>query len=386
MNLRLGIIGAGQLGLYLCQAAKSLGIHTCVLSEDGRAPAVTFADHLVIGPTDDQDTLDNFIEACDVVTFEKEDIPNEALHQLLEAQAAGRVLVHPGANVLYLLKDKGTQKTWLMDQGFPTLPFTLLQGENTSIDALIDSYGLPLVQKARSGGYDGLGVQILRERADLAKLWQTPSLIEPFLPGCREVAVLAARDAEGHCMSYPVLGMDFDPALNLVTTVFTPSRLAPALADSALALGREVLDALGGVGVFAIEMFVTEDDSIYINEISPRVHNSGHLTMEASAASQFEQHVRACTGLPLIDVSGTQPAAMANVLYEERLANCCPATPVSQQGNAGQLALHWYGKPPGRLGRKMGHITALAESADAASEAALSALKKLPELAETRAA
>ena len=386
MNLRLGIIGAGQLGLYLCQAAKSLGIDTCVLSDDGRAPAVSFADHLVIGPAEDHDTLDNFIEACDVVTFEKEDIPNEALHQLIEAEAAGRIRVHPGAHVLYLLKDKGTQKTWLMDQGFPTLPFTLLQGDHVDVDQLVTDYGIPLVQKARCGGYDGLGVQILREASELTRLWKTPSLIEPFLPDCREIAILAARDVEGNCLSYPVFGMDFDPALNLVTTVFTPSRLPSSLADSALALGAQVLDALGGVGVFAIEMFVTPDDRLYINEISPRVHNSGHLTMEASPASQFDMHVRACAGLPLPDVSSTQAAAMANVLYEDRLANCCPDSPVRWLNETERLAVHWYGKAPGRQGRKMGHITALADTAAAASEAALKALEKLPELSETQAA
>ncbi|MEE4661037.1 MAG: ATP-grasp domain-containing protein [Halieaceae bacterium] len=386
MNLRLGIIGAGQLGLYLCQTAHTLGINTCVLSDDGRAPAVAFADHAVIGPLQDTDTLNNFIEASDIVTFEKEDIPNESLQQLIEAEAAGRIVVRPGAQVLFLLKDKGTQKTWLMDQGFPTLPFQLLQGEDLPTGALVDRFGLPLVQKARCGGYDGLGVQILRNPQDLQRLWTSPSLVEPFLPDCREVAVLMARGADGQCVGYPVFGMDFDPELNLVTTVFTPSRLPAEMTAEALDLGERILNALGGVGVFAIELFVTPDNRLLVNEISPRVHNSGHLTMEASPASQFELHVRACAGLPLADVSDTRPAAMANVLYEDRLEKCCPDRPVCQRSEGEQLAVHWYGKPPGRLGRKMGHITALAETADAASEAALEALQKLPSLSATRAA
>ncbi len=386
MNLRLGIIGAGQLGLYLCQAARRLGVNTCVLSEDGRAPAAAFADHLVIGDVADVDTLSNFIACCDVVTFEKEDIPNESLEALIQAESEGKISVRPGAALLFLLKDKGTQKAWFKEHGFPTLPFTLLQGSERDTQALEAEYGVPLVQKARCGGYDGLGVQILRSSEALDGLWDTPSLVEPFLPDCQEVAVLLARDVDGHCYAYPVLGMDFDPRLNLVTTVFTPSRLPTDLAQEAVELGKKVIDALDGVGVFAIEMFVTPENELYINEISPRVHNSGHLTMEASPASQFELHVRACAGLPLEDVEKTVPAAMANVLYEERLKDCCPANPVCHTSEDERLAVHWYGKPPGRLGRKMGHITALADSADAASEAALAALDTLPTISETAAA
>ena len=386
MNVRLGIIGAGQLGLYLCQAARKLGVSTCLLSETATAPAATFTDRLVVGELEDPVALEQFLEGSDVVTFDKEDIPEESLDCLLQAEADGRIRVHPGAEILRLLKDKGTQKSWLEEQGFPTLPFKLLTGDDIDHTALVERFGLPLVQKARRGGYDGRGVQILRDDAALDDLWPTPSLIEPFLGGSLEIAVLLARDVEGNCEAYPTLGMEFDPVLNSVTTVFTPSSIDPALAESAIDLGKRVISALGGVGVFALEMWVTEANELFINEISPRVHNSGHLTMEAASASQFEQHVRACVGLPLMDVSDTKPSAMVNILYESNLEQSCPGQPTCQLDDDEQVAVHWYGKPPGQLGRKMGHVTAWAAQAGDATTRAQETRNDLPNRPATEAA
>ncbi len=386
MNLRLGIIGAGQLGLYLCQAARRLGVETCVLSEDGRAPAASFADQLVVGDLEDPVAFEQFLDGCDVVTFDKEDIPNESLNRLELAEQEGRVRVHPGAGTLFLLKDKGTQKAWLEEQGFPTLPFTLLQGDAIDRDALVSEYGLPLVQKARCGGYDGRGVQILKDQAALAEMWNTPSLVEPFLGNSLEVAVLLVRDAEGNCRTYPPLGMEFDPVLNSVTTVYTPCRLPGNLAEEAQELGERVIGALNGVGVFALEMWVSPDNALFINEISPRVHNSGHLTMEAAGASQFEQHVRAVVGLPIEDVSDTRPSAMVNILYDESLERSCPGRPTCELSEDDGVAVHWYGKPPGQLGRKMGHVTAWAESAEEAVALAQAVRNDLPNRPATEAA
>ena len=264
------------------------------------------------------------------------------------------------------------------EHDIPTLPFRLLTGDDIDGAALAKEFGLPLVQKARRGGYDGRGVQILRDEAALAALWPTPSLVEPFLGGSREISVLLARDAEGNTRTWPTLGMDFDPVLNSLTTVHTPAGLPQALEDEALALGTRVVETLEGVGVFAIEMFISQEDILYVNEISPRVHNSGHLTMEASATSQFEQHLRAVAGLPLGDVATARPAAMANILYEERFEPVCPDRPLCQLSDGEELAIHWYGKPPGQLGRKMGHITALADTAEEACKMATEALADLP--------
>ncbi len=384
MNLRLGIVGGGQLGMYLSQAAARLGIDTCVLTEEADAPAAGFATELIVGDPGDYDTLEKLIEASDVVTFDKEDIPNESLMQLRLAANQRRIEIRPGAETLFLLKDKGQQKTWLAENKFPTLPFKLLQGQLSQAerDALGEQFGLPLVQKARCGGYDGRGVQIID---NLDQMWDTPSLVEPFLAGTQEIAVLLARDVEGNTEAWPTFGMDFDPKLNSVTTVYTPASIPDSLAKEAVALGIDVITALGSVGVFAIEMFIDDDGALQVNEISPRVHNSGHLTMEASPVGQFEQHVRAVCGLSLGDVSDTQPAAMSNILYREAYREACPPQPEAQTGEEENVTLHWYGKPPGRPGRKMGHITALAADPQEACRLAQEALENLAN-SETQAA
>ena len=250
MSLRLGIVGGGQLGMYLSQAAARLDIESCVLTEEADAPAAAFATQLIVGDPGDAGTLEQLIDASDVITFDKEDIPNEALMQLRLAAQQGRIVIRPQAETLFLLKDKGQQKTWLAENQFPTLPFKLLQGQQgpAAREALAEQFGLPLVQKARCGGYDGRGVQIID---DLDKLWDTPSLVEPFLQGAPEIAVLLARDVEGNTQAWPTFGMDFDPQLNSVTTVYTPASISDALAQEAIDLGIRVVDALGGVGVFA---------------------------------------------------------------------------------------------------------------------------------------
>ncbi|MEE4191367.1 MAG: ATP-grasp domain-containing protein [Halieaceae bacterium] len=384
MNLRLGIVGGGQLGMYLSQAAGRLGIDSCVLTEEADAPAASFATQLIVGDPGDAATLEALIDASDVITFDKEDIPNEALMQLRLAAQQRRIEIRPQAETLFLLKDKGQQKTWLTENRFPTLPFKLLQGNlgKSEREPLAAQFGLPLVQKARCGGYDGRGVQII---SDLDQLWDTPSLVEPFLENAPEIAVLLARDVEGNTQAWPTFGMDFDPHLNSVTTVYTPANISSSLAAEAVDLGVRIVSALGGIGVFAIEMFIDGDGALQVNEISPRVHNSGHLTMEASPVSQFEQHVRAVCGLTLEDVSATQPAAMSNILYREAFRKACPAQPVAQGGENADVTLHWYGKPPGRPGRKMGHITALAEDSEEAVRLAREALENLAD-SETEAA
>ena len=171
MDTTLGIIGAGQLGMYLCDAARRLGISTTILAEQADMPAVASADRAFIGALEDQETLECFLAACDVVTFEKEDIPNESLARIARAEQSGTVVAHPSAQALFQIKDKGIQKQWLVDNGFPTLAHRLITGVDTDPVALAAEFGLPLVQKARCGGYDGLGVQIIENETQLDRLW-----------------------------------------------------------------------------------------------------------------------------------------------------------------------------------------------------------------------
>lgn len=374
MIVRLGIIGGGQLGLYLCQAARALSIPVSVLAEAADAPARQFADLFIVGELDDMGALEKLLANSDVITFEKEDIPNETLAYLIEAQVQERVAIHPGADSLLMLKDKGLQKTWLQRHELPTLPFHILADKAISLAALVDSLGGALVQKARCGGYDGRGVQILKNPETVGELWDVPSIVEPYLPNCREISVLTVRAKNGDIQTYPPVSMEFDSQLNSVTTVVMPAAVSSQLADRAIALAERVVTLLDGVGVFAIEMFITPEDEVLINEISPRVHNSGHLTLDACNVSQFEHHVRAVTGLPLVAIEAGAPAAMLNILYTESMRERCPEKPVVQRVSEPPASIYWYGKAPGTSGRKMGHINAVAPSVAAALEAAEGAL------------
>ena len=362
MNFRLGIIGGGQLALYLCEAATALDIEVTVVAETSAAPALGSATHAVIGALDDRKTLTRFLKHCDVVTFDREDIPASTLDYLADAEQRELTLVRPGIDTLRMLKDKGLQKAWLARQGLPTLPFEILTGRPDSMVPLTAQFGTALVQKARCGGFDGRGVQLL-PAASHAQLWDIPSVIEPLLSDTREIAVIVTRSSRGDIQSFPPVSMNFAPELNSLTTVTMPALESSGLCGAATALAERVVTMLDGIGSFAIEMFVTAGGKVLINEISPRVHNSGHLTMDACNVSQFEQHVRAVIGMDLIRPTMLSPAAMRNILYEETLRTRCPPLPLVEHLTESGATLYWYGKEPGAHGRKMGHINALATTA-----------------------
>jgi len=377
VNTRLGIIGGGQLGLYLCEAAQRLGLDVSIISETEDAPALLRADKSFIAAITDTVVLDQLLSHCDVITFEREDIPDETLAYLAEAEKQGRVAVHPGADVLLLLKDKGLQKAWLQNNNLPTLPFDLISGDSNPIDLAAKAFKTPLVQKARRGGFDGRGVQILTSRESLDQLWDIPSIVEPYLADSREISVLVARTEPGESVTFPPVSMEFDPELNAVRTVFVPADISSGTAAAAVVLAEKVVTLLGGVGVFAIEMFITPDEKLLINEISPRVHNSGHLTLDSSEVSQFEQHVRAITGLPLLSPGVAKHTAMLNILYAEPMLNKCPNTPQVEHLPGKETTVYWYGKKPGAVGRKMGHINAVGPTVSAAIDNATSVLASL---------
>ncbi len=377
MNKRLGIIGAGQLGLYLCEAAQALGIEVSVISDTADAAALRIADKPIIAKLDKLSAIDEFLGGCDVITFDKEGVPSATLSYLMERQQAGEIAIHPGADTLMMLKDKGLQKTWLQQQNLPTLPFHILSEEPSSIEFLVTRFGPSVVQKVRCGGYDGRGVQILESLDSPEQLWNVPSIVEPCLTGCREISVITARDQAGGLQSYPPVSMEFDAQLNSVSIVAMPANIPGELSGEAIELAERVVTLLDGIGVFAIEMFITPDGELLINEISPRVHNSGHVTLDACNVSQFEQHVRAVTGLPLLPIASKAPAVMLNILYDEQMRANCPDGPTIHRADQPQITTYWYGKAPGTKGRKMGHINVVAASVTAATTEAHRALARL---------
>ncbi len=373
----LGIIGSGQLGMLLCEAARELGVRTMVLSDDPAAPAIYSADAVLLASMTDPRALADLIQQCAIITFEFEAVPDSTLEYLARAVSRSAISVHPGVATLALLKDKGRQKTWLAESGLPTLPFILTEPDTTAETLLAGPITTPLVQKARQGGYDGKGVQILLQDEDLSQLWPVPGLVEPALLGCTEVAVVVARDTQGNLRAFPPVSMAFDETLNAVSTVTYPAGVAPDTRAACTDIAERAVGALEAVGVFAVELFVSASGDIFINEISPRVHNAGHLTLSGFQHNQFEQHVRAVMGLPLAPIKPLADAAvMLNLLYDDSMAPAHRGQPYSMQLES-QTVLCWYGKAEARSGRKMGHITALGESPAAALALAHAGLERI---------
>jgi 5-(carboxyamino)imidazole ribonucleotide synthase len=379
--MRLGIIGGGQLGLYLCRAADELGIATVVLNPEADCPAASAAGKVVVGGFDDVAAAAELASAVDVVTFEIELVAPEVLQHLAARSGDGGPRVAPSPEIMLIVQNKSLQKQWLEKHGFPTPQFELLCGGTPDGAALRERFGLPLVQKAAVGGYDGRGVQILRTEQSLSELWPIPSLVETFVPNAREVAVLTSRGLDGSIATYAPTAMRFHGEANVLDEVIAPADLPAAVARRAVEIAEGIVTRFGGVGVFAVEMFVTEDDRVLVNEVSPRVHNSGHHTIEACRTSQFAQHVRAVAGLPLGPVEQQRAAVMKNVLYTPELENLCSVDSVRFASGRGDVFVHWYGKKVGRPQRKMGHITALAADVQTAERNARQALKALSRIA-----
>ncbi|MGK0170866.1 MAG: 5-(carboxyamino)imidazole ribonucleotide synthase [Gammaproteobacteria bacterium] len=375
MLRRIGIYGGGQLGAYLCQSARSLGFITTVIAPGETDPAVHYADHVIQAPLSDLDATRELIMGSDVLTFELEEIDEDVLNAITQATIAGTVEVAPGCETLQLLQNKYEQKRWLASHGFPTSPFVRCASDTTMAE-LAGQFGLPFVQKARRGGYDGRGVQIIRSLDDEPRLWRLGAFAEQYVGEKRELAVLVARSAKGQLAVYPVMEMLFDDVGNIVRRVISPATVKSRLAERAETLARNVVTSLNGVGLFTVEMFASSTQGLLVNEIAPRVHNAGHLTIEAHETSQYEQHIRAITGLPLGPTIQARPAVMVNILNEPLLNPAFPSRPGVTK-IADSTHIHWYGKTATKSFRKLGHITSIAKNLQAATESANSAINSL---------
>lgn len=351
----VAIIGGGQLGYLLCEAARPLGIGTLIVTPDPDAPALKAADETIVADYREPGLARQIAAAATTVTFEFEAVPEE----LLAALESEPLHIYPALAVLRLLKNKARQKDWMVAHDIPTAEYIAVTADEVTGRTFIDKVSFPFVQKAQEGGYDGYGVQIIRNAAELERLWPVPSIIESFLHDARELAVVAARSVSGETEVYPPVELTVDEARNILDMVIVPAPLTPGLSAEAESLARSVVEGLGeigGVGVFAVEMFLA-DGKLLVNEISPRVHNSGHHTIESCTVSQFEQHMRAVAGLPLAAVKLATSAVMKNILYEDALAPLIESEPGLLPVPTESVSVHWYGKKHPRAGRKMGHAT-----------------------------
>jgi 5-(carboxyamino)imidazole ribonucleotide synthase len=354
-DLRLGIVGGGQLGRMLIQAAIDLNVHIRVLDPSPEAPAKGYAHHFVQGSLTDYDTVYAFGQEADVLTIEIENVNTQALADL---QKEGKT-VYPDPATIRMIQDKREQKQFFAEHDLPTASFVLTENK-ADVQAL--SHLLPAVQKLGRAGYDGRGVQVLRTEADLEKAFDAPGLVERFVPFEKEIAILVARNPRGEVRSFPLVEMVFHPVHNLVEYLMAPAELTAEVVGQAEKIAQKLVEELDYVGLMAVEMFVTPEGEVLINEIAPRPHNSGHHTIRANATSQYEQHLRAILDLPLGSTRQLCPAAMVNMLGAEGHRGSAMFAGIEELLAISEAYPHIYGKAETKPFRKMGHITLLDQS------------------------
>jgi len=363
-NLKLGIIGGGQLGKIMSQKAKKMGFHVTILDPTFNCPAAQVSDKHIMGGFHDKQMLEQLVQETDVTTFELEHVDTSILKELFD----NGHIIHPSPYVIELIQNKYEQKKLLDDKGIPVPAYKDVQKDED-----LAAFGFPVIQKAKMGGYDGKGVQMLKSEADLEKCLKTESFIEELVDIDKELAVIVARNIKGETKCYPVVEMLFDDRTNICDIVMAPAKLSDAIEKKSVEVSIKSIEALEGVGIFAVELFLTKQGEILVNEIAPRPHNSGHYTVEACATSQFEQIIRAVTNLPLGSTKLISPAVMINLLGEEGYEGEPFIDGIHEALEIPELSFHFYGKTFTKPFRKMGHVTVLDDNIDKALEKAMKA-------------
>jgi 5-(carboxyamino)imidazole ribonucleotide synthase len=372
----IGVLGGGQLGRMFAHAAERLGYRVHVYEPSPQSPAGEVAAVEVNAPYQDVAQLTIFAEQCDVITYEFENIPAEPLRAIAKIAQ-----LHPHWGVLEICQNRTREKNWLRRHGFPHVPFAEVSAGG-DLAAAIDQIGRPCVVKTADFGYDGKGQLKVTDAASAAQAVAAfagqRAVVEKFIQFRCEVSVVVARTAKGEMRSFPVA--ENIHTNHILDFSIVPARVTPTVAAQAEKLGKAIAEKLGVVGLLAIELFVTADDEILVNELAPRPHNSGHYTMDACITSQFEQHVRAVCGLPLGDASLTAPAVMVNILGDAwawRGEEVAGEPDWVALLSAPRAKLHLYGKREPRIGRKMGHFTVTADTVDHALDLARALKAKL---------
>jgi 5-(carboxyamino)imidazole ribonucleotide synthase len=374
-SVRIGIIGGGQLARMTALAALPLGCEVVVLERNPFSPAARLSPDSVVGDWNDPATLLSFASRVDVITLENEFVDARALSAL---ENAGHKLF-PSAACVALTQDKLTQKQALEAAGLGVAKFRAVKSPEEVVAAARD-FGWPLLLKTRRNGYDGKGNSTLRSEADVQSAWQklgggqNELFVEEFWNFSKEVAVIVTRGRDGSSVVYPVV--ETEQRDHICHVVKAPAQIPASVAKQAAEMARRAIDAVGGVGSFGVEMFLSASGALAINELAPRVHNSGHYTIEACDCSQFENHVRAILGLPLGSTRMIAPAAvMLNLLGTQKAGGSPRGLETALRIPGAHI--HVYGKSMSGAGRKMGHVTALGETIDGALETARRAANEI---------
>lgn len=357
MTQKIGILGGGQLGRMLIQAAIDLDLEIHILDPSPDAPCKNIATHFTIGSLTDFDTVYQFGKSLDILSIEIENVNTMALQKLVEEGKQ----VYPQPKVIEVIQDKRKQKQFYRQHQIPTADFILTKNKE---EVAQNTDFLPAFQKLGSGGYDGRGVQRLDGADDLEKAFDAPGLLEKLTDIDKEIAIIISRNAQGKTAVFPPVELVFDPELNLVDYLYAPAQISNEMIEKGNEIAKKVIESLDMVGILAIELFLTKDGELLVNEVAPRPHNSGHHTIEANITSQYEQHLRTLLDLPPGATTTRSFAAMVNLLGEKGYTG-----PAKYDGLEEVLAMqgvyiHLYGKKITNPSRKMGHITLLGDDLD----------------------
>lgn len=366
-EVKLGIIAGGQLGKMLVLAASNWNVKTYVMDKDEHCPASSSCTFFFKGDPLNFDDVYEFGHLVDVLTLELENVNVGALKKL---KSEGKK-VYPDPEKLEIIQDKGIQKQFFEKINVPSTSFTLFKNKQeiiTSINSGKLSY--PFVQKLRKGGYDGRGVEIIHSKDDLDNLLEGASLIENFVDVNKEISAIVARNERGEVKCHPTVEMEFNPNANLVEKLICPSTLPPEIENEAEEIAIKIITELNLYGLLAVEMFVDKNKEIWVNEIAPRTHNSGHHTIESAITSQFEQQLRAIFNLPLGSTHLKLPAVMINLLGESGFEGKVKYEGLTECMAIEGVKIHLYGKKITKPYRKMGHVTVLAPTIDEAKSKA----------------
>ncbi|SDC44539.1 MULTISPECIES: 5-(carboxyamino)imidazole ribonucleotide synthase [unclassified Candidatus Frackibacter] len=369
---RIGIIGGGQLGKMMILEAKKMDFEVVILDPTVHCPADSITDEHIVAEFDDRDAIRELAEKSDVVTYEFEHIRVDILKEL-ETEGYS---IYPTPKSLEIIQNKYNQKQLLKAEGIP-VPDFIRVSTIEDIKEAAAKFNYPIMLKSCTGGYDGKGNALIKDEDQIGESYQALGagdnllMVEEFVPFTKEISVLACRSTEGEIITYPIGENNHEESILIETKV--PADISTTIKDKALELGQKVMNVFAGVGIFCIEMFVTKDGKVLINEIAPRPHNSGHYSIEGCVTSQFENHIRAIAELPLGSADLVNPAVMRNILGQEENKGEACVVGTKEVLQFPNLKLHVYGKKVSKPGRKMGHLTVTADTVEEATQMALEA-------------
>jgi len=362
-DVKIGVLGGGQLGRMLQQKALDFGLDLAFIDPDGNAPCKEVSSRFFKGDFKDFDTVYSFGKGRDIITIEIEHVNVKALEKL---QSEG-IKVFPQPNIIKTIQDKGLQKIFYKENNIPTSDFYLIDGKDEILN-FRDEF--PFMQKMRKDVYDGQGVTPIKSENDLEKAFDTPSILEKMVDFEKELSVIVARNENGEVKSFPCVECEFNPEANLVEFLFSPANISKEIEEKAQEIAKTVIDKLGMVGILAVELFLTKDGKILVNEVAPRPHNSGHQTIEGNYESQYGQLLRCLLNLPLGDTGIKQPSVMVNLLGEKGYIGNAVYDGIDKVLSLPGVFLHFYGKAQTKPFRKMGHATIVNQTLDEAKRIA----------------